>query len=70
MTRLDERERAEIGRAMRAAIADLRRELHVEPSDDVVAIAGFPRAETALGLFDALEEHTWGRADARPHAAA
>lgn len=57
MGRLSEDERATIRLAMSAAIAELGRELAIEPSDDVVETAGMPTRAVALTLFAALGAH-------------
>ena len=57
MGRPSEDERATIRLAMSAAIAELGRELAIEPSDDVVETAGMPTRAVALTLFAALGAH-------------
>ncbi|MBX3191163.1 MAG: hypothetical protein KF819_29470 [Labilithrix sp.] len=58
-TQLNAAERAEVSRSMHQAIADLRRELAVEPPPELRRIAGVPSARAALAMLAQLEERVW-----------
>lgn len=52
-------ERREVEAARNAAIEELREAIAVEPADEIVEIAGVPRAPEAKELFDGLFESAW-----------
>lgn len=57
--RLADDERREIDVAMRAAIAELSRELETEPAPSLARDAGIPSAHDARALMAALRETVW-----------
>jgi hypothetical protein len=57
--RLPARLRRELDEAQRRAVESLRREVATEWAEDVIAIAGMPRAEGSLRMVAGLKTHLW-----------
>jgi hypothetical protein len=56
---LAERERATIAEARRVAARELRASLAFEPAPDVKSVAGMPRGDRALAMFEHVEQELW-----------
>lgn len=59
LPRLDSAARERAAAASRAAIAELRAELHTPPARELVVLAGVPTAAEALALLAELEQRLW-----------
>jgi len=59
LQRLSQQERQRLQQAARTAIAELRRELELDPGSAVQQVAGMPAPEQALALLDCLEAELW-----------
>lgn len=59
LPRLEPAARERAAAASRAAIAELRAELHTSPARELVALAGVPTSAEALALLAELEQRLW-----------
>lgn len=65
-TRLDERERLVVAKAMRSAVTRLRRACAGEVGADVRAIAGVPSGAESARMLDVLERELWAEGERAP----
>jgi hypothetical protein len=59
-SRLDAAARARVETARASAVVDLRAEMHANPPEELVRIAGAPRAREAQRMIAEMERELWG----------